>query len=200
MVHDEKWDRLSHEQALGGLGADPPRVVVDAAAAAAAAANADSMLAGEFGGAGMPASNDPPPAPYVPHTDFEFSLRLSPTLERSLLAPGHFFLTVEAAEEKVSRAVRRQRRLEGEDEVHQTIYSIWIEERQVKGPPQLGNEARVQEAAERVAERAKLAERKKEFGQKVDRWADQEKRKAKDEEARAAQPAAGGTEEKKERR
>jgi hypothetical protein len=183
MVHDEKWDRLSHEQSLGGLGADPPRAVVDAATAAAAAINADPMMESGFGGStGAAAKHEAPAAPYIPHIDFEFSLRLSPTLESAVLTPGHFFLTVEAAVEHVTRAQRRQRRLEGEEEVHTTAYSIWIEERTVKGPPQLGNEARVQEAAERLAERAKLAERKKQFGLKVDQYVDKEREKARAEE------------------
>ena len=81
---------------------------------------------------------------------------------------GHFFLTVAAAPEKVSRALRKQRLREGEEQLHQTVVSIWIEQARPKGDPRAGNEARVQQALQRTKERLQAQQHKRAFGRRVD--------------------------------
>lgn len=157
MVHDESWERTSHEVTLGGLGRDDP------------AKKEQTSTSTELAGVGSADAADVADIPYSHHADFEFSLRLSPSgVDAPLLGPGHFFLSIEAAPEVVPRAIRKKRRLEGDPEYHPTTYSLWIEERAPKGAPQLGNDARVAEAAIRIKERAERAALKKAFGRKVD--------------------------------
>jgi hypothetical protein len=169
MIHDEKWDRMSHEQTLGGLSLDQVR------GAGGGGVTAAEVLQDQVG---VSETVDPP---YAHQIDFEFSLRLCPAIERHHLAPGHFFLTIEAAAEIVPRALRKQRRLEGEEEYHSTTYSLWIEERLPKGPPQAGNERRVAEAQERLKDRAERALKKEAFGRRIDEAQRAKKEKEEDE-------------------
>ena len=179
MLHDDKFERLQHDPARGGLAAEQGQLGrSDAANGAAAAFNDDGSSGSVELALGALASDDAsategdrlfdPPFPH--QTDYEFSLRLSPTAASDaahLATPGYFWLTVAAAPERVSRALRHQRLREGEEQLHQTVVSLWIEEAAPKGDPRLGNDARVAAANERAAIVAKLVASKREFGRKL---------------------------------
>lgn len=171
MLHDDKFERVQHDPARGGQAAEQGQLGRSDAANAAAAFNDDGSSGSVELALGALASDDEgarlfdPPFPH--QTDYEFSLRLSPTAAADaphLATPGHFWLTVAAAPEKVSRALRQQRLREGEEQLHQTVVSIWIEEAAPKGDARLGNDARVAAANDRAASVAKLVANKREFG------------------------------------
>lgn len=159
MTHSDDFARISHDPQKGGHVNDQLRSSSSGGGGSKAEANeAEEAMGGidvAAASGGDNSSNaerivDPP---YAHQTDYEFALRLSPTIDPSLLShPGdRFFVTVEAAEEKVSRALRKQRKLEGEEPYHSTTFVIWIESAVPKAAdPRAGNEARVNQAAERA--------------------------------------------------
>lgn len=192
MLHDDKFERLQHDPARGGLAAEQGQLGRSDAANSAAAFNDDGSSGSVELALGALASDDAaegerlfdPPFPH--QTDYEFSLRLSPSSASDaphLASAGHFWLTVAAAPEKVSRRLRQQRLREGEEQLHQTVVSIWIEEAAAKGDPRLGNDSRVAEANDRAASVAKLVASKREFGRKLHQQQEQEHRERRDDHA-----------------
>lgn len=188
MAHDDRFDRIEHDRTLGG---QPPRQpskseqAEEGAAAGAGQQGVDPTLAFDptsEGGGGEGGSRvfDPP---YLDQRDYEFSLRLpcgdTASADHKYVSTcgSRFLFTVEAAEERVSRALRKQRRAELEAEYHSTRVLIWIERREPKAKPQAGNEERVKEAEERLAAREKQKERKEQFGRRIEMSVEAEKEK-----------------------
>jgi len=165
MTHDEKFERRSHEPQLGGLASEQVakhQAETEAAQQAnEAAALEDAELAAEIAEAAArdAAAGRIPDPPYPHQTDCEFNLRLSPTSPHdapALTQPGHFFLSLVAAPEKVPRALRKQRRREGEEERHETIVLLWMEERTPRQDPRAGNAKRVAEVQQVLQEKAEV--------------------------------------------
>jgi hypothetical protein len=135
------------------------------ASAEDATAEAENDASGVGGGAASAGRIFDPP--YAHQTDFEFSLRLSPALDGPHLAPGTFFLSVVAAEERVSRRLRKQRRLDGEPERHATLVTVWIEEKRPRtADPRVGNPERAAAVAERLAKLKEQQAARTQFGRK----------------------------------
>ena len=171
MAHDEKWDRISHEPALGGLAADQAATssTDDNVAVAANAGSSDSADDSEDGSARVASSTGSGGGatlpPYADQANHEFSIRIAPAQERpGVIVAQHMFISVVAAEERVSKAVRQARVADGEPELHTTRFWMWIEERPPRAEPQKGNDARVRETQERLQSLAANSQARKAFG------------------------------------
>lgn len=189
MLHDDHFGRLAHDASLGGLAKEHGQPGAGGGGANGADSDDDDAGEVELTAAALEADGDAEEEgrlfdpPYPHQTDFEFSLRISPTAPENvnvsggLVRPGRYWVTVAAAPERVRRALRKQRIREGEDPYHATLYSIWLEECVPRGDPRLGNTERVAQAEERARARAANAALKRAFGRKLDQRAEEQTNK-----------------------